>query len=55
MNHSERALENHAEVLPRRSAQYFGTEPNERAERKTLEVLGIATQTAATKDRLTTF
>src|SRR5689334_20660243 len=29
MNHSERALENHAEVLSRRSAQYFGTEPPE--------------------------
>ena len=55
MNHSETALENHAEVLPRRSAQYFGTEPNGRTERMALEVLGFAMQTAATKDRSTTF
>jgi hypothetical protein len=55
MNHSERALENHAEVLPRRSAQYFGTKPNERAERKALKILKIATMPVATKCRPTTF
>lgn len=55
MNHSDRALENHAEVLPRPTGQYFGTEPNECAERNTLQILEIATTPVAAESGPTTF